>query len=182
MKYYTINLDANNSTAFIEEIQSNMSKVGKEFSKGEKIKFKEPFFEAIYTTESEGFADVLSVSPLIVNEKTKNIIEATGVSMEFFDILLKGKKSKVKKTGYFIINILNNINAIDYEKSKIEFYPETDIINSMSKLILNNTVSSNEIFSVEKIKRETFISSNIKELLKGTTGLTFKDSTEFSKI
>ena len=56
--------------------------------------------------------------------------------MEFYEIDLVSIKNKSIKKGYYVVNILENLDAIDTENSDLEYYPNSEVISSISRLKL----------------------------------------------
>lgn len=124
--------------------------------------------------------------PEIISEKLKALIEEFQEDksfLEFFPIEITYKSKKVDYPAYFI-NILNNIEAMDLEKSGFKYYEGTTVIESISNLILNpEKIGRRNIFRVSQIKTNICVSQVLKDKIKtsGLTGIKFVPIEDFVK-
>ncbi|UUC46555.1 Imm43 family immunity protein [Flavobacterium cerinum] len=84
--------------------------------------------------------------------------------IELFEVKID---MKIESKFYFL-NILDNVDAIDFEKSiYVEIMPETKVLSEITKLVLNNSkVQSRHIFRLKHFRDEIVVSEDLKNRLE----------------
>ncbi|HVD99075.1 MAG TPA: DUF1629 domain-containing protein [Cytophagaceae bacterium] len=108
------------------------------------------------------------ISDKLKNTFVKNLIELDNI--EYYSTNLIDLKTKaVENRCYWIANILNNVDCVDFKKSEIEYYPGTDVIKNIQKLVFNETmILGRDIFRAQTKGRtmKIFVSEKLKTILE----------------
>lgn len=106
-------------------------------------------------------------SILVVERKLKDIIEATGVSMECLPFVMINHKGREASRDYFIINPLGNRDCLNLEASEILW--EGDEVVELEKAILDpeKLRDAPAIFRIKEDREQIVISHQLADALKG---------------
>ncbi|MCP3164606.1 imm11 family protein [Myxococcus qinghaiensis] len=105
-------------------------------------------------------------SILVVERKLKDIIEATGVSMECLPFVMLNHKGREASRDYFIINPLGNRDCLNLEASKILW--EGDEVVKLEKAVLDpdKLQDTPAIFRLKHDREQIVISHQLADALK----------------
>ncbi len=105
-------------------------------------------------------------SELIVSRALKlTLLQWEKENLEFFPIELINQESNERSNDYYIMNILNNVECLDRNKSKFElFHPDLDIITKITRLVLNKNeiTDSRHIFRLDELPNIIIVSDELK--------------------
>jgi len=110
----------------------------------------------------DGIFDFTVVSHIILDVLIKNCDVS---EFEYFPVKIERKTD----LNYYSINILNNIDAFDFEKSEWESYTkEIPVLKSISKLVLkDDKIKNRHLFRLSKGRSSLiFVSEHLKNELK----------------
>ncbi|MCT4637810.1 MAG: hypothetical protein N4A72_08880 [Bacteroidales bacterium] len=113
-------------------------------------------------------------SLLIVSEDIKDVFALSDShNIEYYPVELNRKTDK----RYYLINILNNIDCIDFVKSEYkELIPSLKVLSKISKLVIDNQkIDKRHYFRMEHLRSELVVSDKVKMLIE-------KHSDDFSFI
>lgn len=138
-------------------------------------------FPAVTLSLSDGFespsglTDYFSVGLLhIVSEKMKAALQLARAEVELFpvSVLYEGQTTKIK---YFAANTMLRLEAVDREKSTIDFCPETNMALSITKLVLNEALLIGHSLAMIAEIQHIAVSPNLVSALRmaGCTGCSF---------
>jgi len=129
---------------------------------------------------------LLSISPnlfslLIVSCKMRKVFEKFEPNnIEFYDVELIDTVSDNPARNFFFANILQNVNAINYEDSNIEYYADSKVIKRVQKLRLNHEeIGSRNIFRIVGLRSKLLVSKKVKEQIITDFG---QDNFQFTPI
>ena len=123
----------------------------------------------------------------IISEEFKSLIETESIDLpflEFYPVILRHKES-VLNHNYYCLNVLESINAFDWENSIYTIHEGTDVLDSVDKLVLDiSKIGDRNIFRIGKIRPILFVSEVLKKKIElaSLTGLTFMKTEEFVKF
>jgi hypothetical protein len=114
---------------------------------------------------------------LVVSEKTKTFLESLKESHYFEFIPVKFENKKMHP--YFVLNILELVDAFDFKNSKYELFDElgpkgNPVIRDVIKMEIDQSKTKNRmLFSMLNYEGDTFIHTDLaNEMIKnGITGL-----------
>lgn len=103
---------------------------------------------------------------LVVERKLKDIIEATGISMECLPFVMLNHKGREASRDYFIINPLGNRDCLNLEVSEIEW--EGDEVVKLEKAVLDpeKLQDTPAIFRIKEEREQIVISHQLADALK----------------
>lgn len=128
-------------------------------------------------------SDLFETGPFWIASLTiKNILETIKCNTEFHMISLFTKNNEAIKKDYFILNVLDICDCIDYENSIFE--SDEDYIDQIEKLVIDDsTLNNKNILRVDKTYDSIIlVSDTLKELLNKNkiSGVEFVNPEKFS--
>ena len=119
----------------------------------------------------------------IVSPKMRAVVEGLGESLEFTPVKVVCKKDDSIQYDYEILNVLNNLDAFDREKSVYRRVGDLRILPSVDKLVLKESeIGSRSLFRLSAFPGLLICSGEARSALEaaGLTGLSFQLTTDFS--
>lgn len=164
-RYYILNSKIENDSYFAEKGKISDQEIIKLYNRGVSLKDKNIEI-SLYKNRGNilHFIDNLFSLP-IVSEVIVEILKGHCVNeIEYFPVKVNMKTN----LNYFFINILNNVSAIDYDKSQyVELAPDTKVLEEINKLVLDDTqVANRHVFRLNGFKLVIFISEKLKNKLE----------------
>ncbi len=119
---------------------------------------------------------------LLFNDHLRKVVDPfAGDSMQYFNTLIKDKKTKEEISIYYLARILVKIDCINYEKSDIEYVEgDPNSISYIKSLVLNeDKIGNNPIFILKKllliIMREDLVNAIRKANCTGMKFIRFEE-------
>lgn len=139
------------------------------------------FGEYEISAKSKKKPDVYSIghTEFYVNEKVKNIILnncQSDENIKFLNIEIEGE-------NYYLLNILNNIECFDWDKSEYTTYSNKNFLKEVNKLVIKpEKLNGRKIFRIKEYKFEVFVIESIKTEIKkiGVSGIDFLESMDLT--
>ena len=182
MNFYNLQCSFNQGEAYIEreKVTDNLSL---DLLAGQPLQFKAGDLLLYHSRQNKQLTDLLGGSYFVVTERMKNVLEMLEPQyLEFFSVTVQTIWDK-QKHPYYLVNVLKNIKGIDPNQSDFETYADGLLsIETMKKLVLDlERIGSRQVFMLEGLYREYFISQPVKEALEQAkcTGIAFTPSQEF---
>jgi hypothetical protein len=102
----------------------------------------------------------------IISENFKEFLEnELSDEIKFFQIE-KIKTNINDKSQFYLINILEIIDCVDFENSEIKLYEGTSVIEKAQKIkFLEGLINQRNIFRVNRIPKDYFISNNLADAI-----------------
>ncbi|HWK22296.1 MAG TPA: DUF1629 domain-containing protein [Ureibacillus sp.] len=169
MKYYKLLLDNSNDNDLFAYCDNLMDINHYDLMEGKALKnWREDII--FYYTPSEGdrYTDYLAndLGWFIVSERLKNILQQLDRNSQLFPVKIVNKLNKSQFKTYYVVNILNVVNALNLKESKYDLIEAEDIkIYSVSKYALNRRELNN--LNIIKLKGDE-LPLFVSELLKKT--------------
>ena len=184
MSYYFLEITTNKNELFVEEYQSDHDDLSFALQVGENLSL-DFVLELYYSSENKIKTDLLGiVSLFVVSSTMKSILEKLDKDyLQFKEIKLVNVRNHNSKK-YFLVNILKNLDAIDFEKSQLTFYDNSTVIDTVTKLVLDRqAIKDRNIFRLSSIRRHIVISEMLKNELENAqvTGAKFVPVENFKK-
>ena len=181
MKYYKLLKDYNNTSetgiTCIEDYDWN----NYDLSTGVFVeKWEKPLIFNYFLNTDEFIADyALNDSLLFIISPKFNALlsEFAPVNMQMLSVILKNQKNNLLIEDYVIANVLEIVDAINYEHSTYDVFDlDDEQVYSFVKYAINrNGISGKHIFKLKGAEQPIFISEKVKEEIyrKGITGCDF---------
>jgi hypothetical protein len=142
--------------------------------------WEKPLIFEYLLNEDEFIADyALNDSSLfIISPKFNTLLsEFAPCNMQMLSVILKDQKSNLLIEGYVIANVLEIVDAINYEHSTYDVFDlDDDQVYSFVKYAINrNEISGKHIFKLIGAEQPIFISEEVKDEIErqGITGCDF---------
>lgn len=185
MKYYILDRIVRKKDLFIEKSESTLDSMTWKACNGKSLEEELPFSIKYYDDYPK--KKLLDYLPgcygLTVSEKLMDLcIDLEPNNLEIYPTELLGKKKRKKK--YFFLNIINNIDAFDWDNSEYKVYANTKTLSRVEKLILNDSsIGNRNIFRVSSLESLIFVSEKFKELIEESSisGIGFKEISDYTK-
>lgn len=163
--YYVLHSVVENEDYYAEKVSVSVEKIFDLSLKGESLKNENL---AIKLKRSRGIVrnvigNIYSL-PIISELIGKILVDNCPDEIELIEIIVD-KSTNLK---YYLLNILNNIDAIDFQKSNYkEIIPDTKILKEINKLVLDNSkIGKRQIFRLKDFEFIIVISEKLKNSLK----------------
>ncbi|WP_299460869.1 DUF1629 domain-containing protein [uncultured Microscilla sp.] len=124
---------------------------------------------------------------LVISERFKTLFENFQDDIQFIEFIplrLENLKSNEKSEKYYLLNILNNIECFDWEKSSYTRYPkdifpdQQHLIRKVDKLVIDHKpIKERNIFRVAEKPIPIYISQKLKDAIEEAdlTGVEFHE-------
>lgn len=101
--------------------------------------------------------------PIVSELIAKTIINHNPSDIELIEVKVN-MKTNLK---YYFLNILNNIDCIDLEKSTYKLYiPDVILFDSIEKLVIDTLKIKNDIFRIKGLLYKIVVSETLKNELE----------------
>lgn len=176
MKIWEIGCDVDNYKGFILENNTEIYKMDSILDKGNKLEQCEPLkLKGLESDREIGdnpkFWTYTSI--LMISEKSKNVINKKFQEYIQFLPMIDG----IENSSFYLVNVLNIIDAINYEKSHFKMLSWKYIVD-VTKYVFNNNVVGVPIFKITLdgvIKTTTtFVNDEFKKLIEDSNLRGFK--------
>ncbi len=164
-KFYILQWAVNNDDYLAEKVDMSEEDIFKLSVSGvplkdKNLKIKLRKNKGIVRNFIQNLYGIPIISELISEVLLKNCPD----EIELFDV----KVDMQIDLKYYFLNILNNIDAINFEKSKFtEIIPETKVLSEIEKLVLDDSkIKSRQIFRLKHFRTEIIISEKLKNNLE----------------
>ena len=135
--------------------------------------------------------DSIDVSQLVIKNKTKIFPDLLGTGLTEFlvserlrDFLIENVKAqeinfvkvKITKFDYWLINIVNLRDCMDYEQSEYTVYKKVNKPDQITNLVVKeDQISELDMFRISDRPEMVFVTESLKKLLEdqGFTGIRF---------
>jgi len=163
-KYYILDFRIERDSYFAENGKISDQKIIKLRNKGHSLR-EENINISFLKNEGKLLHQIDNLFSLpVVSQTILNVLlQHCANEVEFYQVKLNFET----KLNYYFINILDNIDAIDYEKSKyVELASGIKILKELSKLVLIDEVASKRgIFRLKGFRLRIIVSNKVKEEL-----------------
>lgn len=152
------------------------------FGIGETFKGKFPDDVVIIVKSKSSLPDFMICGAMyIVSKELKEVLEEAKDEAEFFPLKVWLRKTPYTKQEFYCFNPLNEIDAIDYEKSTYTLNEKHKWVDKISKLVIDESkVNGLSFFHIDNIS-PLFISDEManKILNKKLIGINFVNVEDF---
>lgn len=183
MKYYRLLYDYENDIDFIGCLSQELYGVDQyDVEQGKYISYWDERITLAYDpNEGDKATDYLDndLDWLIVSSKFKKILEEADITtIQYLKIKIKNKLDNNPLNGYFVGNICNIVEALDFENSKYDFFDidENEKMLAVERYVLKRSkVEDMNIFKISEDNMANFVSEKVKKLIEDNnlTGFRF---------
>lgn len=164
-KYYILKSVVENDDYFAEKVNTSENAIYRESLSGLSFKSKNVKIElkkgkGKVKNNIENSLGISIISELISNR----ILETCHNEIELFEVAV----NMPTNSNYYFLNILDNIDAIDFQESLlVEIIPDTKVLAEVERLILDDSkIGSRQIFRLKHFRDEIIISQDLKNKLE----------------
>lgn len=164
-KYYILKSVVENEDYFAEKVNVSENGIYKKSLSGISLKSKNLKIElkkgkGKVKNNIENSFGIHVISELISN----SLLETCNNEIELFEVDI----NMPTNSKYYFLNILENIDAINFQKSLlVEIIPETKVFSEVKRLILDDSkVGSRQIFRLKQFRDEIIIAQDLKNRLE----------------
>lgn len=136
-------------------------------------------YEIVGLTKKKPDVYTIGNTEFYVNDKFKDFCIENNKSDNNIEFL----KIEIENKNYYLLNLLNNIECFDWEKSEYTTYSNKYIINEVTKLVIDeNKLGNRKMFRMKEYKFEIFVVDSLKiEMEKtGFSGISFIESMDLT--
>ena len=183
MKYYKLLYDHKNDIDFIGCLSEELYGVDQyDVEQGKCISNWDERITLIYNpNEGNRSTDYLAndLGWLVVSSEFKKILEESDITgIQYLPINVKNKLDNKELEGYFVANICNLVDALDFENSKYDLFDinENEKMLAVEKYALKkDKVKDVNIFKISEDNIPNFVSEKLKKLIEANnlTGFDF---------
>ncbi|NFP90974.1 imm11 family protein [Clostridium sporogenes] len=165
MKVWELDSDANNYDNVTLSNESDWDKLMAYGFHGKSIKdtwmpFCVEEIESIRKGDNPGF---FGSSPVFSRKAVKVLKKYLDNNTEILPLMYR-KKNHFSKEEYFVINVINLIDCIDYERAEVKRFKNSDEILRFIKYAFKSEVIKNEhIFKIPELKGRVFVSEEFRQ-------------------
>lgn len=182
MKYYKLLYDHENDVDFIGCLSEELYGVDQyDVEQGKCISHWDERITLSYNpNEGKISTDYLAndLGWLLVSYKFKKLLEDSQISgIQYLPINVKNKIDNKELKGYFVANIYNFIDALDFENSKYDLFDidENEKMLAVEKYALKrDKVKDFDIFKITEDNIPNFVSEKLKKLIESNNLTGFK--------
>lgn len=164
-KYYVLKSVVENDDYFAEKVDISENGIYRESLSGVSLKSKNIRIElkkgkGKVKNNIENSLGLSIISELISNR----LLESCHNEIELFEVDVKMPTN----SKFYFLNILDNIDAINFQESLlVEIIPDTKIFSEVEKLVLDDfKIGSRQIFRLKYFRDEIIISQDLKNKLE----------------
>lgn len=163
MNYFILNFNVLPNSYFAEKGKMIDQSIIRKSFKGLKLKENPEIELGKFSGNLLNHIDNLFGIP-IVSQKVIDIIKKYDAKkVDYYNV----KFTEKIKEAYFFINILDNLDCVNYEQSEYILYtPASKVFKSVKKLVLNKDQIKRHIFRINAIKTTIVISEPLKIALE----------------
>ncbi|WP_299769045.1 DUF1629 domain-containing protein [uncultured Dokdonia sp.] len=172
MSYYILNIDLEIDTIYIDSYKSNIDELANVLTECKSLNSEIQYIKS-YSKTKGVLTDLIDTMVFTVSEKLKNKLFELDSNLEAFpiDLISNGKKIG----GYYAINILNKVDAMDHTLSDFTVFEEWDIIDKIKKIVLDpKKINNHCIFREKEISSRIIVNEEVKIVLEDYNGLSFQ--------
>jgi hypothetical protein len=163
-KYYVLKSIVENEDYFAEKVNISENGIYRESLSGVSLKSKNIKIELKKSkgkvkNNIENSLGIPIISELISNR----LLELCLNEIELFEVDV----NMLTNSKYYFLNILDNIDAINFQESLlVEIIPDTKVLSEVERLILDDfKIGSRQIFRLKHFNAEIIISQDLKNSL-----------------
>lgn len=164
-KYYILKSVVENEDYFAEKVNISENGIYRESLSGVSLKSKNIKIElkkgkGKVKNNIENLLGIFIVSELISNR----LLETCHNEIELFEVDV----NMPTNSKYYFLNILDNIDAINFQESLlVEIIPDTKVFSEVERLVLDDSkIGSRQIFRLKHFRDEIIISQDLKNILE----------------